>query len=94
MLSKVSRFAVLGIALWLSACAHGGEVPVGTPDGPQGTPGLDGARVGKLFDCFVALQRQSPEALYWVSPLKEVEGYYLTTEFQHQPSASTAAMRW
>src|SRR6185369_964911 len=85
MLSKISAFSVLAMALCLSACAHGAEVPVGTPDGPEGTPGLDGARVGKLFDCVVALQRKSPESLYWVAPLKEAEGYYVTTQFQHVP---------
>ncbi|ADO73154.1 conserved uncharacterized protein [Stigmatella aurantiaca DW4/3-1] len=73
------------MALWLSACAHGGETPEGIPDGPQATPGLEGARVGKLFECFATLQAKSPGALYWVSSLKEAEGYYVATQFQYLP---------
>jgi hypothetical protein len=75
----------MAMALVLGACAHGGETPVGTPDGPEGTPGLESARVGKLFDCVATLQRKSPESLYWVSPLKEAEGYFVTTQFQNVP---------
>ncbi|WP_095987025.1 hypothetical protein [Cystobacter fuscus] len=73
------------IALWVSACAHLESAPEGTPDGPLGTPGLGEGRVGKLFECFALLQRKSPESLYWVSPLEEAEGYYVTTQFQHLP---------
>ncbi|WP_095982232.1 hypothetical protein [Melittangium boletus] len=38
-----------------------------------------------MFDCFAHLQRRSPESLYWVSPLEGAEGYFITTQFQHQP---------
>jgi hypothetical protein len=85
MLSNISRISALTIALCVSACTHLAKTPEGTPDGPLGTPGLGEGRVGKLFDCFATLQRKSPESLYWVSPLKEAEGYYVTAQFQHLP---------
>lgn len=86
MLSKISRISALAIALSMSACTHVAESPLGVPDGPPGTPGLDGARVGRLFDCVAALQRKSPESLYWISPLKDAEGSYVATQYQHLPA--------
>lgn len=45
--------------------------------------GRGGERLGVLFDCFVTLQSKLPESLYWVSPLREAEGHYVTTQFHH-----------
>ena len=99
MRSTIAKFSALAIALSVAlcvgACAHVKEAEVkGTPGstsgqeeaGVKGTPGLTADRVGRLFDCFTLLQRKSPESVYWVSPLQEAEGYFVTTQFHHSPS--------
>jgi hypothetical protein len=42
-----------------------------------------GQSLGPLFDSLVLLQRRSPASIYWLHPLPDAEGTYLTTWFLH-----------
>jgi hypothetical protein len=76
----VSPAPVLALAVCLGACAH--VTPEPEPELPQ-TPELTPDKVGRLFDCVVALQHKSPGSLYWVSPLQDAEGSFVATEFHY-----------
>lgn len=80
MTRTVSPAPALALAVCLGACAH--LEPVPEPE-PEQTPDLAPDKLGRLFDCVVALQRKNPGALYWVSPLQEAEGYFVATQFHY-----------
>jgi hypothetical protein len=80
MTRTASPAPALALALCLGACAHRGPAP--EPELPQ-TPDLAPDKLGRLFDCVVALQRKDPGALYWVAPLQGAEGYFVTTQFHY-----------
>jgi hypothetical protein len=74
----------LAFALCLGACAHARPAAVAEPEPelPQ-TPDLTPDKLGRLFDCVAALQHKSPESLYWVAPLQDADGLFVTTQFHY-----------
>jgi hypothetical protein len=71
-----------------AACAHAPPISASAPATepepalPQ-TPDLTPDKLGRLFDCVAALQRQQPASLYWVSPLEGTDGLFVTTQFHY-----------
>jgi hypothetical protein len=75
---------VIVVALVVCSSAHGGGAPCPPPEVlPPEPPATSPEEIGRLYDCFVALEERSPDALGWVTRVQP--GTFLATEFHWEP---------